>query len=190
MPPAPSRDSIRYGPICVPHHAGAIVAEQVGCCFANGAVDDDRPVDVGEHLVHHSTKLDVVAACLRDETRAVGPFEQDRPFDDCREPIRICRHGATRRTLHARNLVPVVIDLGYDIAGLTDRAWQSLYHLALGIPMEDRLLRTGPGYAWEHVAQPEGNPEPSVPLAGCRAAPVPGRRARAGRPVPTHAALP
>ena len=34
----------------------------------------------------------------------------------------------------------------HELFGLADRRWQSLYHLAVGYPVEDRRLRTLPGY--------------------------------------------
>ena len=37
----------------------------------------------------------------------------------------------------------------HDIAGLSGMAWQSLYHLAMGMPVEDTRLTTEPGYEWE-----------------------------------------
>jgi SagB-type dehydrogenase family enzyme len=37
----------------------------------------------------------------------------------------------------------------HDVAGLSGAAWQSLYHLAMGMPVEDTRLTTEPGYGWE-----------------------------------------
>jgi hypothetical protein len=37
----------------------------------------------------------------------------------------------------------------HETLGLTGRDWQSLYHLAMGSPIEDRRLTTEPGYPWE-----------------------------------------
>jgi hypothetical protein len=37
----------------------------------------------------------------------------------------------------------------HDLLGLGGHAWQSLYHLAVGMPIEDTRLTTEPGYAWE-----------------------------------------
>jgi SagB-type dehydrogenase family enzyme len=37
----------------------------------------------------------------------------------------------------------------HDVAGLSGMAWQSLYHLAMGMPVEDTRLTTEPGYGWE-----------------------------------------
>jgi SagB-type dehydrogenase family enzyme len=37
----------------------------------------------------------------------------------------------------------------HEVLGLEDRAFQSLYHFSMGIPVEDARLTTSPGYAWE-----------------------------------------
>ena len=37
----------------------------------------------------------------------------------------------------------------HDVLGLTDHAFQSLYHFTVGIPVEDTRLTTEPGYEWE-----------------------------------------
>jgi SagB-type dehydrogenase family enzyme len=37
----------------------------------------------------------------------------------------------------------------HDLLGLHGHAWQSLYHLAMGMPVEDTRLTTEPGYPWE-----------------------------------------
>ena len=40
-------------------------------------------------------------------------------------------------------------DAVHDVLGLTDHAFQSLYHFTVGIPVEDSRLTTERGYAWE-----------------------------------------
>ena len=40
-------------------------------------------------------------------------------------------------------------DAVHDVLGLEGRAWQSLYHFAMGMPVDDPRLTTEPGYAWE-----------------------------------------
>ena len=37
----------------------------------------------------------------------------------------------------------------HDLLGLSGRNWQSLYHVSMGMPVEDTRLTTEPGYAWE-----------------------------------------
>ena len=37
----------------------------------------------------------------------------------------------------------------HDVLGLDGRAFQSLYHFTIGMPIEDTRLTTEPGYAWE-----------------------------------------
>jgi SagB-type dehydrogenase family enzyme len=37
----------------------------------------------------------------------------------------------------------------HELLGLTGHAWQSLYHTAVGMPVEDPRLTTEPGYEWE-----------------------------------------
>jgi SagB-type dehydrogenase family enzyme len=37
----------------------------------------------------------------------------------------------------------------HDVVGLSGHEFQSLYHFTVGIPVEDRRLRTEPGYPWE-----------------------------------------
>ena len=37
----------------------------------------------------------------------------------------------------------------HHVLGVTDHAFQSLYHFTVGIPVEDTRLTTEPGYAWE-----------------------------------------
>ena len=37
----------------------------------------------------------------------------------------------------------------HELLGLSGHDWQSLYHLAMGMPMEDTRLTTEPGYSWE-----------------------------------------
>jgi SagB-type dehydrogenase family enzyme len=37
----------------------------------------------------------------------------------------------------------------HDVLGLTDHAFQSLYHFTIGMPIEDTRLTTEPGYSWE-----------------------------------------
>jgi SagB-type dehydrogenase family enzyme len=37
----------------------------------------------------------------------------------------------------------------HETLGLTDHAWQSLYHFSVGEPVEDTRLETSPGYDWE-----------------------------------------
>jgi nitroreductase len=41
----------------------------------------------------------------------------------------------------------------HELLGLGGYAWQSLYHLAMGMPVDDARLTTAPGYAWE-VSRP------------------------------------
>jgi SagB-type dehydrogenase family enzyme len=40
-------------------------------------------------------------------------------------------------------------DAVHELLGLSGRAWQSLYHFSMGVPVEDGRLTTEPGYAWE-----------------------------------------
>jgi SagB-type dehydrogenase family enzyme len=40
-------------------------------------------------------------------------------------------------------------DAVHELAGLSGRAWQSLYHFSMGVPVEDGRLTTEPGYPWE-----------------------------------------
>jgi hypothetical protein len=42
-------------------------------------------------------------------------------------------------------------DAVHELLGLTDHAFQSLYHFTIGMPLEDRRLTTQPGYQWESV---------------------------------------
>ena len=37
----------------------------------------------------------------------------------------------------------------HEAAGLSGTEWQSVYHLAMGMPVEDARLTTAPGYEWE-----------------------------------------
>jgi SagB-type dehydrogenase family enzyme len=37
----------------------------------------------------------------------------------------------------------------HETLGLTGRAWQSLYHFSMGMPIDDGRLTTEPGYPWE-----------------------------------------
>jgi hypothetical protein len=37
----------------------------------------------------------------------------------------------------------------HELLGLRGRAWQSLYHFSMGVPVEDTRLTTEPGYDWE-----------------------------------------
>jgi hypothetical protein len=37
----------------------------------------------------------------------------------------------------------------HDVLGLHGHAFQSLYHFAVGIPVDDPRLTTEPGYSWE-----------------------------------------
>jgi hypothetical protein len=37
----------------------------------------------------------------------------------------------------------------HEMLGLSGHAWQSLYHFSMGMPVEDRRLRTESGYSWE-----------------------------------------
>ncbi len=37
----------------------------------------------------------------------------------------------------------------HQLLGLSDHAWQSLYHFSVGMPVEDKRLTTEPGYEWE-----------------------------------------
>jgi SagB-type dehydrogenase family enzyme len=39
----------------------------------------------------------------------------------------------------------------HDVLGISGHAFQSLYHFAMGMPVEDSRLTTEPGYAWEHA---------------------------------------
>jgi nitroreductase len=48
----------------------------------------------------------------------------------------------------------------HELFGLQGRAWQSLYHFSMGVPVEDTRLTSEPGYAWER-------PDPST--SGSRA---------------------
>ncbi|HEY6509409.1 MAG TPA: SagB/ThcOx family dehydrogenase [Vicinamibacterales bacterium] len=40
-------------------------------------------------------------------------------------------------------------DAVHDLLGLTGVEWQSFYHFAFGVPIEDARLTTEPGYSWE-----------------------------------------
>jgi SagB-type dehydrogenase family enzyme len=46
----------------------------------------------------------------------------------------------------------------HEMLGLQGHAWQSLYHLAVGMPVDDARLTTEPGYAWEE--SPRGRRDP------------------------------
>jgi hypothetical protein len=37
----------------------------------------------------------------------------------------------------------------HEVLGLSGRAWQSLYHFSMGVPVDDERLTTEPGYEWE-----------------------------------------
>jgi hypothetical protein len=37
----------------------------------------------------------------------------------------------------------------HELLGLSGRAWQSLYHFCMGMPVDDTRLTTEPGYEWE-----------------------------------------
>jgi hypothetical protein len=39
----------------------------------------------------------------------------------------------------------------HDVLGLSGHAFQSLYHFAIGLPIEDARLSTEPGYVWESL---------------------------------------
>jgi nitroreductase len=45
-------------------------------------------------------------------------------------------------------------DAVHDLAGLSGREWQSLYHFSMGMPVDDARLTTEPGYAWELAGSP------------------------------------
>ena len=55
-------------------------------------------------------------------------------------------------------------DAVHDVLGLTDHAFQSLYHFTVGMPVEDRRLTTESGYEWERRTENSelgtGNSEP------------------------------
>ena len=40
-------------------------------------------------------------------------------------------------------------DAVHDVLGISEHAWQSLYHFSMGVPVEDTRLTTEPGYGWE-----------------------------------------
>jgi nitroreductase len=53
-------------------------------------------------------------------------------------------------------------DAVHDTLGLSGHAWQSLYHFAVGEPIEDGRLETAPGYEWDTA---EGtSPQSAGPL--------------------------
>jgi nitroreductase len=39
----------------------------------------------------------------------------------------------------------------HDMLGLSDMAWQSLYHFSMGVPVEDLRITNEPGYTWESM---------------------------------------
>jgi SagB-type dehydrogenase family enzyme len=43
-------------------------------------------------------------------------------------------------------------DAVHELLGLTGREWQSLYHFAIGVPVDDPRLTVEPGYSWEASA--------------------------------------
>jgi SagB-type dehydrogenase family enzyme len=45
----------------------------------------------------------------------------------------------------------------HEVLGLEGHAFQSLYHFAMGVPVEDARLTTEPGYAWERRAGAGGS---------------------------------
>lgn len=45
-------------------------------------------------------------------------------------------------------------DAVHDMLGLSGHDWQSLYHFALGLPVDDARLTTSPGYDWEEPPTP------------------------------------
>ena len=53
-------------------------------------------------------------------------------------------------------------DAVHELLGLSSREWQSLYHFAMGMPVDDTRLTTDPGYAWEVSA----NTNQDVPAHG------------------------
>ncbi len=42
----------------------------------------------------------------------------------------------------------------HELLGLQGRAWQSLYHFSMGLPVEDTRLTSEPGYSWERGPAP------------------------------------
>jgi hypothetical protein len=44
------------------------------------------------------------------------------------------------------------------VLGLRGHAFQSLYHFAAGMPVDDTRLTTEPGYPWQEPMEPDQSP--------------------------------
>ena len=66
-------------------------------------------------------------------------------------------------------------DAVHELLGLGGREWQSLYHFAMGMPVDDPRLTTERGYSWEASANTNQDvPAHDGPGARCLNAPPRG----------------
>jgi SagB-type dehydrogenase family enzyme len=88
-------------------------------------------------------------ARLEAGLRERGPWFYRRLFWECGMIGQVFYLEAEAATVRTTGIGCYYDDPVHELLGLTGHAWQSLYHTAVGMPVEDRRLTTEPGYPWE-----------------------------------------
>ncbi len=94
MPPAPSSDSIRYGPNLRAHHSGVIISEQIGNDLVNRTVDREGfgSASLGEQCFDLLTEVSIIGTGLTHERRAFVEIPLDSELEELRHPVPLFVH--------------------------------------------------------------------------------------------------
>jgi hypothetical protein len=90
-----------------------------------------------------------MVARFEDALREQGASFYRRLFWECGLIGQVFYLEAEAAGVRATGIGCFYDDPVHEMLGLTGHAWQTLYHLAVGMPVEDTRLTTEPGYAWE-----------------------------------------
>jgi hypothetical protein len=82
---------------------------------------------------------------------AFGPSHYRRLFWECGLIGQVLYLEAEAVGARATGIGCFYDDPVHEALGLRGDQWQSLYHLAVGLPIDDTRLTTDPGYAWERA---------------------------------------
>jgi SagB-type dehydrogenase family enzyme len=105
-------------------------------------------LSLGQEIAGDSAFSLGMLADFENSLREFGPWFYRRLFWEAGMVGQVLYLEAEAAGLRATGIGAYFDDWVHDVAGLTGRAFQSLYHFTVGGPVEDGRLTTLPAYAW------------------------------------------
>jgi len=122
------------------------------------------PADVTWSAARLSCDQDIAAECafslgmlvpLESSVRERGPWAYRRLFWECGLIGQVLYLEAEAAGVRGTGIGCYYDDAVHEMLGLGGVEWQSFYHFAFGVPVEDPRLTTEPGYPWEREDEAE-----------------------------------